>query len=106
MPPLTARLGSCVSLFGWLQPWYGCAARNSKVPEEHGLAHPQAPVPGTRNQFGSLLTFALVPQRLVREIAQDFKNDLRFQSTAILALQVLAALICFASCSLLPVLFV
>lgn len=26
-------------------------------------------------------------QRLVREIAQDFKNDLRFQSTAILALQ-------------------
>ena len=26
-------------------------------------------------------------QRLVREIAQDFKQDLRFQSTAILALQ-------------------
>jgi histone H3/H4 len=26
-------------------------------------------------------------QRLVREIAQDFKNDLRFQSTAVLALQ-------------------
>ena len=26
-------------------------------------------------------------QRLVREIAQDFKSDLRFQSTAILALQ-------------------
>ena len=26
-------------------------------------------------------------QRLVREIAQDFKTDLRFQSTAILALQ-------------------
>jgi histone H3/H4 len=26
-------------------------------------------------------------QRLVREIAQDFKDDLRFQSTAILALQ-------------------
>jgi len=26
-------------------------------------------------------------QRLVREIAQDFKNDLRFNSTAILALQ-------------------
>ena len=29
-------------------------------------------------------------QRLVREIAQDFKNDLRFQSTAILALQTAA----------------
>lgn len=28
-----------------------------------------------------------VVQRLVREIAQDFKNDLRFQGTAILALQ-------------------
>ena len=26
-------------------------------------------------------------QRLVREIAQDFKNDLRFQGTAIIALQ-------------------
>jgi histone H3 len=26
-------------------------------------------------------------QRLVREIAQNYKNDLRFQSTAILALQ-------------------
>ena len=26
-------------------------------------------------------------QRLVREIAQDFKSDLRFQSTAVLALQ-------------------
>ena len=26
-------------------------------------------------------------QRLVREIAQDFKTDLRFQSTAVLALQ-------------------
>ena len=28
-----------------------------------------------------------LPQRLVREIAQDFKTDLRFQSSAILALQ-------------------
>ena len=26
-------------------------------------------------------------QRLVREVAQDYKNDLRFQSTAVLALQ-------------------
>lgn len=26
-------------------------------------------------------------QRLVREIAQEFKNDLRFQSSAIMALQ-------------------
>lgn len=34
-----------------------------------------------------LLLRRLPFQRLVREIAQDFKNDLRFQSTAILALQ-------------------
>jgi histone H3 len=34
-----------------------------------------------------LLIRKLPFQRLVREIAQDFKQDLRFQSTAILALQ-------------------
>jgi histone H3 len=35
----------------------------------------------------SLLIRKLPFQRLVREIAQDFKSNLRFQSTAILALQ-------------------
>ena len=34
-----------------------------------------------------LLVRKLPFQRLVREIAQDFKNDLRFQGTAIVALQ-------------------
>lgn len=34
-----------------------------------------------------LLLRKLPFSRLVREIAQDFKNDLRFQSSAILALQ-------------------
>ena len=34
-----------------------------------------------------LLLRKLPFQRLVREISQDFKTDLRFQSTAILALQ-------------------
>lgn len=37
-----------------------------------------------------LLTGAVLPssfQRLVREIAQDFKTDLRFQSSAVMALQ-------------------
>ncbi|RLN85077.1 hypothetical protein BBJ28_00023615, partial [Nothophytophthora sp. Chile5] len=34
-----------------------------------------------------LLIRKLPFQRLVREIAQDYKTDLRFQSTAILALQ-------------------
>jgi histone H3 len=33
------------------------------------------------------LAFLAQFQRLVKEIAQEFKNDLRFQSTAILALQ-------------------
>ena len=35
----------------------------------------------------STLTLPSPPQRLVREIAQDFKTDLRFQSSAVLALQ-------------------
>merc|ERR1719169_54806 len=34
-----------------------------------------------------LLIRKLPFQRLVREVAQDFKTDLRFQSTAVLALQ-------------------
>ncbi|KFU93233.1 Histone H3 [Chaetura pelagica] len=35
----------------------------------------------------ALLTRKLPFQRLVREIAQDFKTDLRFQSSAVMALQ-------------------
>jgi histone H3 len=38
-------------------------------------------------KHGELLLRKLPFQRCVREISQDFKNDLRFQSTAILALQ-------------------
>ena len=39
-------------------------------------------------QKGTDLLIRKLPfQRLVREIAQDFKNDLRFQKTAIIALQ-------------------
>eukprot|EP00798_Chlamydomonas_sp_ICE-L_P003837 gene3837-biopygen21584 len=34
-----------------------------------------------------ILLIRTSPQRLVREIAQDFKTDLRFQSSAVLALQ-------------------
>ncbi|GJW08358.1 histone H3.3 [Tanacetum coccineum] len=42
--------------------------------------------------MGVLMILADVPfQRLVREIAQDFKTDLRFQSHAVLALQEAAA---------------
>ena len=38
-------------------------------------------------KFTELLIRKLPFQRLVREIAQDFKTDLRFQSSAVLALQ-------------------
>ncbi len=41
-----------------------------------------------RYQRSTQLLLRKLPfQRLVREIAQDFKTDLRFQSTAVLALQ-------------------
>merc|ERR1711936_845697 len=40
---------------------------------------------GTRSQLR--LIRKLPFQRLVREIAQDFKTDLRFQSSAVMALQ-------------------
>lgn len=48
-----------------------------------------------------LLIRKLPFQRLVREIAQDFKADLRFQNSAILALQVLfdlSARVCLSLC--------
>ncbi|XP_026470207.1 histone H3-like [Ctenocephalides felis] len=51
------------------------AARKS-APATGGMKKPHRYRPGT-------LPF----QRLVREIAQDFKTDLRFQSSAVMALQ-------------------
>jgi histone H3 len=74
------------------------AARKS-APSSGGLKHrpskPHRYRPGTvalreirKYQKSTELLLRKLPfQRLVREIAQDFKNDLRFQSTAILALQ-------------------
>jgi histone H3 len=60
-----------------------------------GVKKPHRYRPGTvalreirRYQKSTELLIRRLPfQRLVREIAQDFKTDLRFQSTAILALQ-------------------
>lgn len=60
-----------------------------------GVKKPHRYRPGTvalreirKYQKGTDLLIRKLPfQRLVREIAQDFKTDLRFQSTAILALQ-------------------
>ena len=70
------------------------AARKS-APATGGVKKPHRYRPGTvalreirRYQKSTELLIRKLPfQRLVREIAQDFKTDLRFQSTAVLALQ-------------------
>ena len=70
------------------------AARKS-APASGGVKKPHRYRPGTvalreirRYQKSTDLCIRKLPfQRLVREIAQDFKGDLRFQSTAILANQ-------------------
>ncbi|RHY47748.1 hypothetical protein DYB38_010297, partial [Aphanomyces astaci] len=70
------------------------AARKS-MPATGGVKKPHRYRPGTvalreirRYQKSTDLLIRKLPfQRLVREIAQDYKTDLRFQTTAILALQ-------------------
>ena len=70
------------------------AARKS-APTAGGVKKPHRYRPGTvalreirKYQKSTELLIRKLPfQRLVREIAQDFKTDLRFQSTAIMALQ-------------------
>ena len=71
------------------------AARKS-APATGGVKKPHRYRPGTvalreirRYQKSTELLIRKLPfQRLVREIAQDFKTDLRFQSSAVVALQV------------------
>ncbi|XP_059221593.1 histone H3-like [Stomoxys calcitrans] len=70
------------------------AARKS-APATGGVKKPHRFRPGTvalreirRYQKSTELLIRKLPfQRLVREIAQDFKTDLRFQSSAVMALQ-------------------
>ncbi|XP_063281643.1 histone H3-like [Pelobates fuscus] len=70
------------------------AARKS-APATGGVKKPHSYRPGTvalreirRYQKSTELLIRKLPfQRLVREIAQDFKPDLRFQSSAVMALQ-------------------
>ncbi|XP_062618737.1 uncharacterized protein LOC134280342 [Saccostrea cucullata] len=70
------------------------AARKS-APATGGVKKPHRYRPGTvtlreirRYQKSTELLIRKLPfQRLVREIAQDFKSDLRFQSSAVMALQ-------------------
>ncbi|KAF8759089.1 protein heterodimerization [Rhizoctonia solani] len=70
-------------------------ARKSAPQTTGGVKKPHRFRPGTvalreirRYQKSTELLIRKLPfQRLVREIAQDFKTDLRFQSSAVLALQ-------------------
>jgi len=70
------------------------AARKT-APDSVALKKPHRYRPGTvalreirKYQKSTDLLIRKLPfQRLVRELAQNFKNDLRFQATAILALQ-------------------
>ena len=70
------------------------AARKS-APSTGGVKKPHRYRPGTvalreirRYQKSTELLIRKLPfQRLVREVAQDFKTDLRFQGSAVLALQ-------------------
>ena len=70
------------------------AARKS-APATGGVKHARRYRPGTvalreirRYQKSTELLLRKLPfQRLVREIAQEYKSDLRFQASAILALQ-------------------
>eukprot|EP00798_Chlamydomonas_sp_ICE-L_P029374 gene29374-biopygen5294 len=67
----------------------------SNVPATGGVKKPNRYRPGTvalreirKYQKSTDFLIRKLPfQRLVREIAQDFKTDLRFQSSAVLALQ-------------------
>ncbi|KAL5495631.1 HHT2_1 [Sanghuangporus vaninii] len=71
------------------------AARKTAVATTGGVKKPHRFRPGTvalreirRYQKSTELLIRKLPfQRLVREIAQDFKTDLRFQSSAVMALQ-------------------
>ncbi|KAK0576060.1 hypothetical protein LWI29_011258 [Acer saccharum] len=70
------------------------AARKS-APATGGVNKPHRFRPGTvamreirkYQKITELLIWKLPFQRLVREIAQDFKTDMRFQSSAVAALQ-------------------
>ena len=70
-----------------LQAWHSCPEGDKKV----GKLKPRPSLPHCkilRYQKSTELLIRKLPfQRLVCEIAQDFKTDLRFQSSAVMALQ-------------------
>ncbi|VTJ85689.1 Hypothetical predicted protein, partial [Marmota monax] len=66
----------------------GCQEKRSLYRQGEETSSLQARDCGSwRDSLTELLIWKLPFQRLVREIAQDFKTDLRFQSAAIGALQ-------------------
>jgi histone H3 len=73
----------------------GSKAARKSAPATGGVKKPHRYRPGTvalreirKYQKSTELLIRKLPfQRLVREIAQEFKSDLRFQSSAVLALQ-------------------
>lgn len=73
----------------------GSKAARKTAPASGGVKKPHRFKPGTvalreirkYQKSTELLVRKLPFQRLVREIAQEFKTDLRFQSSAVLALQ-------------------
>ena len=90
-----------ILVFFWLhdahfrKPPIPVAAARKSAPATGGVKKPHRYRPGTvalreirKYQKSTELLIRKLPfQRLVREIAQDFKTDLRFQSSAVLALQ-------------------
>jgi histone H3 len=76
-------------------PTHAQQAARKSAPATGGVKKPHRYRPGTvalreirRYQKSTELLIRKLPfQRLVREIAQDFKTDLRFQGSAVLALQ-------------------
>ncbi|CAI5504425.1 unnamed protein product [Closterium sp. Naga37s-1] len=105
-PPTTAYLPSkivfsFVKLITRMAPLFplrmgrGAEAARKSAPTTGGVKKPHRYRPGTvalreirKYQKSTELLIRKLPfQRLVREIAQDFKTDLRFQSHAVLALQ-------------------
>eukprot|EP00798_Chlamydomonas_sp_ICE-L_P003848 gene3848-biopygen21595 len=81
--------------FGVYPSWLATKAARKSAPATGGVKKPHRYRPGTvalreirKYQKSTELLIRKLPfQRLVREIAQDFKTDLRFQSSAVLALQ-------------------
>jgi histone H3 len=94
-PPLTPLRLPYTSAMTWLVKQLATKAARKSAPTAGGVKKPHRYRPGTvalreirKYQKSTDLLIRKAPfQRLVREIAQDFKTDLRFQSTAVLALQ-------------------